>query len=344
MKKSIDLWIITSLIILQLFALLNLVGVSRENITSFLIYTVIGFISLISLYKIKLSTISQYTVLIYYLFIALFILTMIIAPEIRGAKRWIELPFFNFQVSELFKPLFILLIAKSIIKSKEKNISHFLSLLLIFSVPLFFIYWQPDLANTLLYSIVLFGMLFIAGYSIKYFGMLGILGAIGAPIIWPLLKDYQRLRIISFINPRADPLGVNYNINQSIIALGSGKLFGRGLGLGTQSTLKFLPEHHTDFAFAALVEQFGFIGGGLILALFFIIIYRLMIKIKTTAVNSYQRFYLIGCIILLISALTVNIGMNMGLMPVAGVTLPFISYGGSSTVALMMMIGLAMSI
>jgi rod shape determining protein RodA len=187
-------------------------------------------------------------------------------------------------------------------------------------------------------------MFYFSGLPTKLMVKGGLAGLLSFPIIWSLMKDYQRNRVVGFLNPQIDPQGLSYNITQSIITIGSGGVFGKGLGLGTQSRFQFLPEFHTDFAFASLVEQFGFLGGAIVLLLFGLLMYRLIQKIFVSRQNEFVYLYLIGVMTLLMSEIIINVGMNMGLMPVTGIALPFISYGGSSILSTMIMLGLALAL
>ena len=195
----------------------------------------------------------------------------------------------------------------------------------------------------LLYSetaIILFALLIFSNFSKKYLGYLIGIIVLLAPVGWFIIKDYQRDRILSFIRPDLDVQGAAYNMIQSVITIGSGMFFGRGLGLGTQSRLFFLPENTTDFAFASLIEQFGFVGGFFVLIFFTTIIFYL---VKKTIYFYYQKshedqkkfLYCLGMLTYFVTQTIINLGMNMGIMPVAGITLPFISYGGSSVMALL---------
>jgi rod shape determining protein RodA len=212
------------------------------------------------------------------------------------------------------------------------------------AIPAALIYKQPDLetaASTFIVVVLICAFSEIPKrFIISLFLFLGSM----VPILWRFIHTYQKNRILSFINPSIDPTGIAYNMTQAIITIGSGQLFGRGLGLGKQSTLFFLPENHTDFAFASLVEQFGFIGGLTIIVLYFFLAAMIIRNIvfhygKKGDHNRFAYFYSIGFLIYFLIQVFVNIGMNLGVMPVSGTALPLISYGGSSLVT--WMIGLA---
>jgi rod shape determining protein RodA len=233
--------------------------------------------------------------------------------------------------------------SRKIMISDRKSI--FLKALLFTVIPVAIIMLQPDLET----SVIVFGIfLFIAINSEipkKYFFYIFLIFLLSLPVAWELMHDYQRNRILSFIAPHEDYSGTSYNMTQAKITVGSGGIFGEGLSMGKQTQLSFLPEHHTDFAFSSLIEQFGFFGGAILIILylaFFAVLFIKLLKLsdKTDYDSRYEFFYLLGFSFILISQAAINIGMNLGIVPIAGVTLPFVSYGGSSLITFM--IGLAL--
>lgn len=333
---------IFSLIFLSVFGLFNLFGLSQDLFIRQLIFLVIGF----SIYFVLKSIGSHFfrinSKFFYWFFIILLIITFIVGLEVKGSKRWLNFYIFNFQSSEFFKVFFILFLADIL---TVKNILgntffNFIKIFLYFLIPFIIIFKQPDLGNAMVYFFIFLALLMFSSYSKKYLGYLIGLITFFIPIGWLVMKDYQKTRILSFISPSLDVQGSAYNMIQAVITIGSGMFFGRGLGLGTQSRLFFLPENTTDFAFASLIEQFGFFGGFFVLIFFTAIIIYL---VKKTIYFHYQKsdedqkkfLYCLGMLTYFISQTIINIGMNMGIMPVAGITLPFISYGGSSVIALL---------
>jgi len=201
------------------------------------------------------------------------------------------------------------------------------------------------LGNAVVFLFIYLSMIFFSDHYKKNISYLAVLTLIFMPLLFLILKDYQKARFLSFFNPHLDTSGTAYNMIQAVITIGSGKFFGRGLGLGTQSRLYFLPENTTDFAFASLVEQFGFLGGFFVILCYSLIIFEIGKKVASYFFQKDKEgrmdfFYCLGLLSYLIFQIIVNIGMNMGLLPIAGVSLPLISYGGSSMLA--MMIGLAL--
>lgn len=272
----------------------------------------------------------------------LLVVVFVLGYETRGSLRWIPLGFFNFQPSELAKISLIL----SLAAFWEKRLASWRNLglsLLILAFPLLLVFQQPDLGTALTLGFIWFGMLFAANVSLVKIGVLISLGILGTPLSWLLLKEYQKTRFLSFLNPNQDPLGVGYNVIQSTIAVGSGQLFGRGLGRGTQSRLQFLPEFRTDFIFAFIAEELGFLGGLIVLALYSVFFW-LLFKLLSQVQERFAQLIIIGIMSMFFFQVVVNIGMNIGIMPITGITLPFLSYGGSSVITSLLAVGLLTSI
>ncbi|MEK7096748.1 MAG: FtsW/RodA/SpoVE family cell cycle protein [Patescibacteria group bacterium] len=333
---------IFSLIFLSVFGLFNLFGLSQDLFIRQLLFLLFGFISYFVIKFIGIHFFRINSKFFYWFFVAVLIITFVVGLEVKGSKRWLNFYFFNFQGSEFFKVFFILFLSEILtVKSLLSNtFLNFIKVFLFFLIPFLIIFKQPDLGNAMVYFFIFFTLLVFSTFSKKYLSYLIGLMVIFIPIGWLIMKDYQKARILSFLNPHLDVQGSAYNMIQSIITIGSGMFFGRGLGLGTQSRLFFLPENTTDFAFASLIEQFGFFGG------FFVLIFFTAITIylvKKTIFFYYQKseedqkkfLYCLGMLTYFVSQTIINIGMNMGIMPVAGITLPFISYGGSSVMALL---------
>lgn len=333
--------------ILFVFSIFNLIGIKPEIVLSQLIFFGIAIAAFFIFRRIGLTFFRQNAKLIYWIFIGLLIITYVVGFEARGSKRWIDLYFFAFQPSEFFKIFYVIFLADffSTMKKDSDEISVFFKSLGYFALPTLIIFKQPDLGSALVYTCIYIVLLFFSYIPKKtILSFLGIL-ALFLPLGWFLLHDYQRNRVLSFINPNVDSAGTGYNMLQAVITAGSGRFFGRGLGHGTQTKLSFLPENHTDFAFSSLVEQFGFVGGFLVLSAYFsivlILIRRIMHYITKTDKNDYfYALLLIGFLTYFVFQLLVNIAMNVGIFPVTGITLPFISYGGSSLLGLMISLAL----
>lgn len=332
--------------LLLAFGLFNLAGIKPYLLTNQLIYAGIAILVFILVKKIGVIFFRLNATIIYIVFIVLLILTLFIGEDVNGSRRWINLFFFNFQPSEFFK-VFSILILSDFLARNQRTLNNFVTFLIIiasFAIPAFLIFQQPDLETAVLISAIFLAICLFSEVPKRYILSLVGLGVLMLPGIWFILQDYQKNRILSFVNPQLDPQGTAYNMSQAIITIGSGQLVGRGLGLGKQSTLFFLPENHTDFAFASLVEQFGFIGGVVVILLYFFLAAMfirtiLRNKDKKGDHNRFQYFFATGFFIYFIFQVFINIGMNLGLMPISGTALPLISYGGSSL--LTWMIGLA---
>lgn len=328
-------------ILLFFIGIFNLVGV-RSDLVSTQVFAGVLAVFLFVVLKIRgINFFRNNSTLFYWLGIALLILTYFLGFESRGSKRWIDLYFFSFQASEFFKPFFAIFIAQYFVVNKNWTYNHQTVLKAIgyFLLPAILVLRQPDLGTALVYGSMFVPVLIYSGVSRRILTQLSIISLVLAPIFWFVLKEYQRVRLLSFLNPQADVQGSGYNLVQSIIAIGSGKVLGRGLGYGTQAKLNFLPEFHTDFAFASLVEQFGFIGGLLVIGIFIFLIRACAVELR----KKYQQkdddgkfrfLYQLSIFSSIVFQAGINIGMNMGLFPITGITLPFISYGGSSLIAL----------
>lgn len=266
-----------------------------------------------------------------------------IGPEIRGANRWIDLLGFRLQSSEVAKPFFFIVWAYILSKAKIRQIPAKLIALISLIPVVILIFRQPDLGNVVVYLSVLILLFVAAGLKIRYIIAGSLLSIVLIPFFWGHLENYQKLRILTFVNPGTDPQGAGYNALQSVIAIGSGGWFGMGFGRGTQSHLQFLPEFHTDFAFASLIEEFGFISGLFILFCYFILLTRILFVGRRTP-DQFGRLLAIAVFSQILIQVFINIGMNVGILPITGITLPFISYGGSSILGLSIALGLAYSV
>lgn len=268
--------------------------------------------------------------------------TFVFGSFSRGSIRWIDLGFIRFQTSEVVKPLLIIFFA--ILMSQAGRSPKKYGLIVATAlVPLALIFLQPDLGSTLIVAAVIGGQLLASKIPKKYLLLTLIPMIVISPLIWGGLKPYQKDRVYSFINPVNDPLGSGYNAIQAVISVGSGKLFGRGLGQGTQSQLKFLPERQTDFIFSAISEEFGFLGSATIIAAYIALLY-MIVHFAITAKDEFSRLICVGTFFVFSIQAFVNIGMNMGILPITGITLPFVSLGGSSLISKAVLLGIVANI
>lgn len=268
-----------------------------------------------------------------------------LGPTIRGATRWIMIGNNQLQPSEFVKPLMLLGFSYFMSKYPPRTMKNIVLHIVFFLIPFLLIFRQPDLGSSLVYTIMWGAMLIAGGLPLPILAVSGVLAALATPFFWHALAPYQQSRILTFLTPGADPAGEGYNALQSMIAVGSGQLFGKGLGLGTQSHLRFLPEYHTDFIFGTLVEELGFVGGVLLLMLYAAVLWRIITPfLRQEITSSFVFIYVVGLLFMMLSQIGINTGMNMGILPITGITLPLVSYGGSSLLSVCTSFGIFMSL
>lgn len=267
----------------------------------------------------------------YVVLLGLLVLLLFATHAVQGAKSWFDLGAFSFQPADLGKVVFIALFAKYFSR-RHMAIGDFKHILVsgaYAAAPILLILLEPDLGTAVIFSAIWFGIVLVSGISKRHLAIVFMCGAVAAAGLWfGGLHDYQRARIMTFINPASDIHGAGYNAYQATVAAGSGEILGKGIGYGTQSKLRFLPEYETDFIFAAFAEEWGFVGVVLVLGLYALLITRL-IGIARRSATNFDAFFTVGVIILLSSHVFIHAGINLGLLPVTGTTIPFMSYGGS---------------
>lgn len=270
----------------------------------------------------------------------------IFGKEIRGSLSWFYFGRFSFQPIEFVKLVIIIVLAKyfSLRHVELYQMRHIIISGIYVIIPTILVMLQPDLGSAFILLFIWLGIILIAGIRRFHFFLLMLTGSLLAVAGWFfLLKDYQKERILTFLDPNLDPLGGGYSRIQSLIAIGSGGFWGRGLGHGTQGQLGFLPENHTDFMLASFSEEWGFLGVIFLFIIFSVIFYRLT-KNSLESRNNFAKFFITGVTIMLISQLVINAGMNMGLLPITGIPFPFLSYGGSSLITIFIALGIVQSI
>lgn len=305
---------------------------------SFVVFLTLSFFDFRFLKKTKLL------VAIYLFFLAVLASLFIFGSTVKGATSWFDLGSFSFQPVDFVKLVLIIVLAKYFSR-RHVEIAHpkhiFISALYMF-IPFMLVFIQPDFGSAIIIFLIWLGMTLVSGISKKHLLILVGLGATAFFILWTFVfAPYQKARIETFINPLADIQGVGYNAYQSTIAVGSGEFFGKGVGYGTQSRLKFLPEYETDFIFAAFSEEWGFVGSITILALYILLIWRIL-RLAMYGATNFEMLFGVGVAVMIMSHTIINIGMNIGLMPVTGITLPFMSYGGSHLLTLFIALGILM--
>ena len=281
--------------------------------------------------------------------LVLLVVVLAVAEEVRGSKRWIEIGFFNFQPSELGKLALVAVLA-GFVAERRHRVNEWRTTLgvVALAVPLtLLVFREPDFGTSLVYGACVVGALFFGGAPWRHLAVLGVLaGLVAAALLWFLpsagvevLEPYQRERLTGFVDPDVDPSGSTYNVNQSITAVGSGGFDGRGVANATQTKFNYLPEHSTDFIFSSLAEQRGFVGASILLLLYAIVVWR-GVRIVAVARDLFSAVVAGTIVFALLIQLFINVGMTIGIAPVTGIPLPLVSYGGSSMITTLVMIGL----
>jgi rod shape determining protein RodA len=345
--RRIDKPLFFGLLILVTFGLFILYSASNENtqlVEKQAMRFIVAFVLMGLLAQIPPSIYRLWAPWFFLFAFSLVVLVLLIGVVGKGAQRWLHFGLFQFQPSELMKLAVPLVLAWYLHdKPLPPSFPHLVVLLLIVLIPTFLVMKQPDLGTALLIAISGFSVILFAGIS----GRLLLLGSLAviivAPVGWHFMHDYQKLRVLTFLNPERDPLGAGYHIIQSKIAIGAGGLLGKGWLQGTQSHLQFLPEHTTDFIFAVCGEEFGLLGGFILVALYFWITLR-GFYISLNAQDTFSRLVGGGISLSFFISAFINIGMVSGILPVVGVPLPLISYGGTSLITLIAGFGILMSI
>ncbi|MBI3282702.1 rod shape-determining protein RodA [Candidatus Curtissbacteria bacterium] len=342
MRKALDLPLLVTVLALGAISLLTIFAASRALAMNQMAFWVLGLSVLYITANLRYQNWQRLSQPFYAASIAALLAVFVLGESVQGAVRWIDLGLLRFQPSEIAKIATILLLATFFVKRSAKEISSiFASLMLI--LPVFtLIFLEPDIGSALSIAAIWAGVTFGAGLKIRHFIFIIIVFALSAVLFYQILAPYQKERIATFISPNRDPLGAGYNIIQSKIAVGAGQLLGRGLGRGSQSQLNFLPEAESDFIFAAIAEQLGFLGAGLLIILTVAVLLR--ISNFATEADRFGQLVLMGALGLLIYQFSVNVGMNMGLIPVTGITFPLVSYGGSSLLSTLLLLGIVFSI
>ena len=347
--KKLDFILIFCIILLSAISLLVMYSTDGGEIlyhtkSHFIkLLTFFSLMMVISFFNIKLWHITSY--FIYFIIILLLIWVSIYGIKVSGSQRWINLYFIVLQPSELMKIGIILCLAKYYHRLKIENVNSFTTIIISLSiiiVPIILVLSQPDLGTSILIALSGLIVLWLGGVKMKYFFISLISFLISLPFIISFLKPYQKMRILTFLDPDRDPLGAGYQIIQSKIAIGSGGITGKGFLKGTQSYLEFLPEKHTDFIFTLFSEEFGFVGSICLLLIYSIIIIRI-IRIGAISRSNFAKLFCFGFAFAIFVYIVVNLSMVLGLLPIVGSPLPILSFGGSSLLATMIGFGIVLS-
>ncbi len=291
------------------------------------------------------TILRAYSTYLYFLSLILLLATLFFGVTLRGTSGWLDIGFVSFQPVEIVK-IFMIIFLAHFISEKRGELGEVMSIVVSFvlvSIVCFFILLQPDFGSAVVMYGVWFCMIFVSGIKKRYLVSFVVVGAIVSVIAWSLFAPYQRARIVNFVHPELDPQGTGYNVLQSIVAVGNGGMFGQGFGYGSQSQLNFLPEKHTDFIFATIAESVGFFGTTILLILFTVLFSRFYF-IAAQSRDAFGYFVVVGVMAVFLIHVLINIGMNIGVMPVTGIPLPLVSYGGSSLVSFLLGCGIAMSV
>ena len=336
-------------------------GITRDDVVSdpsyFVVrqgvYAAFGAALMIGASLLDPDVYRRYWRQLYAVAVVLLLLVIPLGTEARGSTRWIGIGSFSFQPSELGKLLVILTVGGFLAERARRigEIRTVLAAIGLAAMPGLLVFFQPDIGTSLVYGVAIAAMLFVAGTRWLHLGALVALTAfVAASVVWLLpslgievLEPYQRERLTAFVDRESDPQGASYNVQQSILAVGAGGLRGRGVDNATQTSLNYLPEHATDFAFASLAEQRGFVGAAILLLLYLLLVWR-GLRVVTYAPDAYSAIVAGGIVLAVLFQIFVNVGMTMGIAPVTGIPLPFVSVGGSSLVTNMLAVGVLQAI
>ena len=339
--------------ILTIFSATRQPGAEETAQASFymkqMVWLAVSIIALVVFISFDYIWLGRIALPLYVTGLLLLVFVLIAGRTGMGAQRWISLGPFSFQPSEFFKLIFIIMLANYYCFSRESlGVTALLrAFFFIALVPFVFLFKQPDLGTAIVVLLIFMSVSLAKGLHKKVIAMIIVIGIISLPflgnIMWTGLKDYQKNRLIAFIEPEADPAGIGYHINQSKIAIGSGELFGKGYLNGTQGPFRFLPEKHTDFIFAVFAEEWGFAGSFLLLTLYLLLIMR-GLDTAGKAKDEFGRLLALGITFMFCIYFFVNVGMTLGIMPVVGIPLPFMSYGGTALLSNYISIGVLINI
>lgn len=350
--KHFDFWLFGAVVILCIFGIAMIRSaiagneVLEEQVNRQIIFVVIGIAVMLGVGLVDYHYWASLSRLMYVVIIALLFIVYIVGVASFGATRWIQAGLVNIQPSELAKVVMILVLADWFNRHKEdaKDLRWVFRSLAVIGAVVIWIVLQPNLSNTIVLLVLWFALLWLAGLPMKYILLFAAAGILIAVLVFPFLEPYQQQRIITFAFPDPNARhGNSYNVDQALVTIGSGGLFGQGYGHSTQVQLRFLKVRHTDFIFSAMAAEFGFVGTVIVMGLILFVIFRCLRAVRLSS-DLYGSLIAFGVAVLLTFQTAVNIGVNLNLIPVTGLTLPFVSYGGSSILSLTLGIGLVESV
>jgi len=343
-------WILVAVTVLLLgVSLLTLSSLSVAGDVDYflkqLIFVLLGLGIMLFTAFLDYRHIEKYSTALYFITAIILFSVLLFGASVRGTAGWLSFGVFQVQPVEVAKVTLIIFLASFISKKKSElgEWTRVIASLILSAVLIFLVLRQPDLGSSLVLAAIWGGMLFASGLRAKHLITLFLLGAVLVSSGWFALADYQKERINTFIHPESDPRGSGYNVLQAIVAVGSGGISGKGIGHGSQSQLNFLPEKHTDFIFAVIAEELGLTGAFFVIGLYLALLYRIK-RIGDTAGDNFGYLVAVGGLVMFFSHIAINIGMNIGLLPVTGLPAPLLSYGGSSLFSMLFSLGLLLSI
>ncbi|MEA2020729.1 MAG: rod shape-determining protein RodA [Patescibacteria group bacterium] len=340
---KVDVYLILAILLLLGFGMVVIWSTNPVLAQKQFYFVLFGLVLFFTLSVFDYRNLARISPYLFFLVVIFLVLTPIVGARVRGTGRWLSLGPLTFQPSELAKLALILVLSWFYCVSSLDSLHKFLVSLLIAIFTAGLVAIQPDLGTAVVLIALWVFVSFVAKIPLIYFIYSVLVTVLMLPIAWSILAPYQQERIYAFISPRSDPLGSGYNVLQAVIAVGSGMFFGRGLGRGPQSQLRFLPERTTDFAFASLAEEWGLLGACVLLGLFFLLLARLW-KIASSSETGFGALVTTGVFAVIFTQIIINVGMNVGIMPVTGLPLPLISAGGSSLITTLASLGLAHSV
>ncbi|MBX4190107.1 rod shape-determining protein RodA [Candidatus Parcubacteria bacterium] len=349
--REIDLPLLFAVVALCLFSIFNIYGISGNQgpfFTKQIIFALSGLLVMVGFSFFNYLYLKNYSlpVLIGYILSLGFLMMPFLFPAIRGVRSWIVIGSLTIEPAEVVKLVLIVIMAKYF-SQRHIHIGNFRHIIIsgvYAAIPMGIVLIQPDLGSAIIILVIWLGMLLGAGITVRHLFLLLIGGIIVGVMGWMLvLKPYQKVRITSFLNPYNDPHGAGYNLIQSKVAIGSGYWFGNGWGKGSQASMGFLPESHNDFVFAATADQFGVVGVAAVVGVLFLLVSRVL-RVGRFAMSNFGKLFCLGIGILIFTHMVIGAGVNIGIMPVTGIPFPFLSYGGSNLISLMIGLGVVQSI
>lgn len=335
--------IILGVSLLSLYSLS--VGSGADHFLKQLLFSVVGIAVMAFVATLDYRHIARQSTFLYFGTLLVLALVLVFGKTVNGTAGWLSFGAFQIQPVEIAKLTLIIFLASFITEKKSElgEWTRLIASLVLSAVMILLVLKQPDLGSSLVLAAIWTGMILASGLRFKHLAVLAILGALLAGAGWFTLADYQKDRIDTFLHPERDPRGSGYNVLQAMVAVGSGGLAGKGVGHGSQSQLNFLPEKHTDFIFAVVSEELGLIGAWIIIFAYAVLLYRVK-RIGDTASDNFGYLVAVGVLVMLFAQIAVNLGMNVGLVPVTGLPAPLLSYGGSSLLSVFLALGLLLSV